>query len=64
MTTIFFQQIQSHDAVRFVEEDGIAYADDVTWGIDRVDQRNLPLDNSYTPYGEGINGRVGFYCYC
>ena len=37
MTTIFFQQIQSHDAVRFVEEDGIAYADDVTWGIDRVD---------------------------
>ncbi|MBL8264537.1 MAG: S8 family serine peptidase [Xanthomonadaceae bacterium] len=38
--------------VAYVEEDGVVTASatqsPATWGIDRIDQRNLPLSNSYT----------------
>lgn len=36
----------------------IATQDDATWGLDRVDQRNLPLDGQYTypdSAGAGVN---------
>jgi subtilisin family serine protease len=40
------------DRVAYVEEDGYMYASatqtGATWGIDRVDQRALPLNSSYT----------------
>ena len=38
--------------VSFVEEDGVMYASatqtNATWGIDRIDQRDLPLSTTYT----------------
>jgi aqualysin 1 len=41
------------ERVAFVEEDGIVEAVDTqpnppSWGLDRIDQRNLPLNQSYT----------------
>ncbi|XP_072034529.1 aqualysin-1-like [Amphiura filiformis] len=44
------EKLMALDSVEFVEEDGIAYTQAVaSWGIDRVDQRNLPLDDTYNP---------------
>jgi subtilisin family serine protease len=47
--------------VKYVEEDGevsiAATQSNPTWGLDRIDQRNRPLDSSYTyyPTGQGVH---------
>lgn len=45
-------QLRNNKHVSFIEPDRVVTANDTqspaTWGIDRIDQRNLPLNNTYT----------------
>jgi len=53
------QIIDSNENVAFVEPNQVFKVDDATWGIDRVDQRDLPLSESYSVPGDGS----GVYAY-
>jgi len=48
--------------VASVEQDGYVQREQVTWGLDRIDDENLPLDNSYNPTfgndGEGVTAYI------
>ncbi|MET9540564.1 S8 family peptidase [Streptomyces sp. NPDC006553] len=55
MTESEARELAAEPTVARVEADAVAYAVDTqptppSWGLDRVDQRNLPVDKSYT-YG-------------
>lgn len=59
------QALANNPQVALVEPDGVVTATDVqtpaTWGIDRVDQRALPLNNSYvyqTDPGLGVTAYI------
>ncbi|MEU4445178.1 PKD domain-containing protein [Actinosynnema sp. NPDC050801] len=46
------KRLAADPAVRYVEQNGIARATE-TWGLDRVDQRDLPLDDGFTAPNDG-----------
>jgi subtilisin family serine protease len=58
------RRLAADSAVRYVEQNHTVHATGTqsptpSWGIDRVDQRNLPLDNSYT-YPNGGSGVTAY----
>ncbi len=61
LTSSEVKRLRADPAVSHVERDGIVHANatqlDPPWGLDRIDQRALPLDRrySYTTTGRGVN---------
>jgi subtilisin family serine protease len=64
MTRAQAEQVAQDPGVAYVEEDGYVHASatqsGATWGIDRIDQRDLPLSGSYTYNfdGAGVHAYV------
>jgi len=53
------EAIGSNPNVAFVERDGIAHTTAVgSWGLDRIDQRDLPLNSTYSAAYDGSGVRV------
>lgn len=51
------ENVRNNPNVDYVEADQIVSID-VTWGLDRIDQRNLPLNNVYSPGANGTGVRA------
>jgi subtilisin family serine protease len=58
------ERLAADPRVKFVEEDGLVRASTTQtnppWGLDRIDQRNRPLDAqyNYTPTGAGVHAYI------
>ncbi|KAJ8025405.1 Cuticle-degrading serine protease [Holothuria leucospilota] len=51
--------VRNLESVQFVEEDGVVKTMEVeSWGLDRIDQRDLPLDGTYEAHGDGTGVSV------
>ncbi|MHA0041963.1 S8 family peptidase [Deinococcus sp. PEB2-63] len=59
LSTQNLAKLQADKRVKYIEQDArmhmTATQSGATWGLDRIDQRNLPLDSSYT-YGSTASG--------
>ena len=52
--SLYPNQLRESSAVEYIEEDGVVFANTVaSWGLDRVDQLALPLDDVFEPIGDG-----------
>ncbi|XP_072035088.1 aqualysin-1-like [Amphiura filiformis] len=54
----YVEWLQSLNGVKYVQEDGLSRPMATSsWGIDRINQRDLPLDGDYSPsqHGAGVN---------
>lgn len=64
-TSAFLTAMQKNPQVSYVEEDTLMQANTITqsnpvWGLDRIDQHNLPLSKSfnYNKTGSGVNAYI------
>jgi len=64
LSPVVVEALRNDPRIAYIEQDQIAHMDatqtNPTWGLDRIDQQALPLDNSYTYNQTGAG--VDVYC--
>ena len=66
MTEADARMLAADPAVAFVEQNGLVHTSEIqsgaTWGLDRIDQRDLPFDGLYNHTGDGLGATVHQGC--